>query len=640
MQTAKMGSLSALLIAWSFLLFCIPAAASETQWSVGDTNITSITVSPDGEKVAVGTYDATANVFDSEGNPLFTYEALNVVTGVAFLDDGSLLISSDDRHIYRVDGQGNVIWDNYIKKLVTGIAASTDGSNIAAIVKGGTAAYIIDQAGEIAGEIDIGIQPRKIGVSADGQWIAAAGSDQYVYLFNDSHELAGKFSVSGTIDALTVTNEGIVVAGTTSKTVFIFNSDGSTHAAFNAADAVTAVDATNDGTYFAAADFIGNYYVLDADGNEVWREKGDGAGRAIKISPDGSTLYTGSGTGVIRKFDIGTVISSARQQKTITNVSIAAGSVIVLAALGTWLYILKKKNKLGVLKSIWRERYSYLMLAPSFILIFVFMYYPAFSGLFHSFYDWNPGARSTFVGLANYERMLNDPYVAKGVGNLLLLLVTGIFKTIVPPLLVAELIFFLRSRKLQYGFRTGFVTSMIIPSVAGLLIWQNLYDPNVGLINKVLEAVGLGEFAHPWLGDPNTAIWAIIFMGFPFVGILSLLIFYAGLISIPQELIESAKMDGASTGKIIRSIHLPLLAGQMKLLIILAFIGTIQDFGGILIVTGGGPLDSTYVPALQMYYAATIFNDLGYASALGVSMFLIIMAITVMNMKFIKTQTD
>ncbi|WP_148092022.1 carbohydrate ABC transporter permease, partial [Paenibacillus sp. 598K] len=149
------------------------------------------------------------------------------------------------------------------------------------------------------------------------------------------------------------------------------------------------------------------------------------------------------------------------------------------------------------------------------------------------------------VGLANYERMLSDPYVAKGLGNLLLLLVAGLFKTVVPPLFVAELIYYLRSKRSQYWFRTGFVTSMIIPSVAGLLIWQNFYDPNVGLLNQALRAIGLGELAHSWLGDPGTAIWAIIFMGFPFIGILSLLIFYAGLIAIPQDMVESAKIDGA-----------------------------------------------------------------------------------------------
>ena len=170
-----------------------------------------------------------------------------------------------------------------------------------------------------------------------------------------------------------------------------------------------------------------------------------------------------------------------------------------------------------------------------------------------------------------------------------------------------------------------------------LLVWQNLYDPNVGLINNVLELIGLGSWAHGWLGDPNTALWALIFIGFPFVGILQLLVLYAGLLSIPNELVESAKMDGASLLRIIRSIHIPLLSGQFKFLIILTLIGIIQDFNGIMIVTGGGPMDSTYVPALQMYYAATKFNDLGYASALGVSMFLVILAITIVNMKLIKT---
>lgn len=197
----------------------------------------------------------------------------------------------------------------------------------------------------------------------------------------------------------------------------------------------------------------------------------------------------------------------------------------------------------------------------------------------------------------------------------------------------------MRSKKLQYGFRTAFTASMVIPGVAGLLIWQNFYDPNMGLFNHFLQLIGLGSWTHGWLGDPQTALWSLIFIGFPFVGILQLLVLYAGLLSIPLELMESARMDGAGLPRIIRSIHLPLLAGQFKFLIIMGLIGIIQDFNGILIVTGGGPMDSTYVPALQMYYAATKFNDLGYASALGVSMFAVILVITIINLKFIK-QSD
>ena len=128
---------------------------------------------------------------------------------------------------------------------------------------------------------------------------------------------------------------------------------------------------------------------------------------------------------------------------------------------------------------------------------------------------------------------------------------------------------------------------MVIPSVGMLLVWQDMYDPNIGLVNQLLRMIGLGSLSHPWLGDPNTALWAIIMMGFPFVGILQLLVMYSGLIAIPEEVIEAARIDGAKSFRIIRAIHLPLLAGQFKLLIVLALIGIIQDFGSILIVTGG-----------------------------------------------------
>ncbi|MDI4647021.1 ABC transporter permease subunit [Cohnella hashimotonis] len=626
------------------VLFAVssPVFAARTQWTAGQAQITSLSVRADGQAVAVGTYDAKVSVFDGDGQPLFDFKTKNVVTATAYLNDGSLLVASDDRHLYRIDSEGSVVWDRNLKRPVTGVASAGDGSAIVALLKGSKSAYVYDRDGQPLKEIDIGIQPRKVDVSGNGEWIALGGSDQYIYLLNASHEQVGKYSASGTIDALSVTDQGRVVAGTSSHQVFIFDREGAEPSIFTAADSVTAVAATDDGSYVAVSDFAGNDYVLDGGGDQLWQAASgkDGAGRAVAVSNDGSLLFKGSSTGVVQKLEIGSAIAVAKHQALQTRI-VALVVAAVGAGLLAWLfYFLKKSNRLGIFGAIWRERFSYLMLLPTFGLIAMFLYYPAFSGLFHSFYDWKPGGRSTFVGLANYRRMFGDPYVIKGLGNLALLMITGLFKTIVPPLVVAELIYYLRRKGAQYWFRTAFVVSMIIPSVASLLIWQNFYDPNVGLLNQVLQAIGLGGWAHSWLGDPHTAIWAIIFMGFPFIGIMSLLLFYAGLISIPQDAIESAKIDGAGAARIIRSLHLPFLAGQMKLLIILAFIGIIQDFGSILIVTRGGPLDSTYVPALQMYFAATQFNDLGYASALGVAMFAIILALTIVNMKFMKSSTD
>ncbi|MBJ9990868.1 DUF5711 family protein [Paenibacillus sp. S28] len=630
-----------IFLALVLLLGLVPGAAlAKDHWSIeGAGNITSLSVSADGSRVAVGGHNAKAFLYDSEGNPIFEVEAGNVVTGVALLSNGTFLVSSDDRHLYAYDETGGQLWDSDLKRQVKSLAASQDGSTIVLVTQRSKDLVIVDQnSGEQTGSIPIGSLLKEVSVSGSGQWIVAATSDQFAYLLDKDGSLLYKFSADNQIQAVAVSENGLAAVGTASNKVELFDQNGSVNSSINTRDIVTDVSFSSDGERIGVSDLSGNYYIFDGHGKQLWESKITGEGRGVQFDREGKTLYSGTNDGRIFKYDVGSVIDQAASKARLNAMLWAAAGVLAVVLILLYLHYLKKRNRLVIFRQIWKSKYIYLGLAPTFILVFVFLYYPAFSGLFHSLYDWQPGGRTTFVGLANFERMIHDPYVIKGMGNLLILIITGLIKAIIPALITAELIFHLRSKRLQYGFRTAFTASMVIPGVALLLIWQNLYDPNVGLINNVLELIGLGSWAHGWLGDPNTALWAIIFIGFPFIGILQLLVFYAGLLSIPNELIESAKMDGANLWRIIRSIHLPLLGGQFKFLIILTLIGIIQDFNGIMIVTGGGPMDSTYVPALQMYYAATKFNDLGYASALGVSMFLAILAITVVNMKLIKTE--
>ncbi|WP_309119456.1 ABC transporter permease subunit [Paenibacillus sp.] len=635
----KIAALAGCLAICASFLFT-GAAHGNGGWSLAEPeNITSLSLSEDGTRIAVGSYGAKAYSFQADGAEQFAFETRNVVTGVAFLTDGSLLVSSDDRRLYKVDAEGNPIWELDVKRQVKSVAASKDGAVAVYIAQGrSTVAFFDVASGETVREADIGITPSHVQVSPDGRFVAVGAPDQYAYVLDAEGALLRKVGVSGTIEAIGVSNDGAVVVGTSRSEAVAFDGEGNQTTVYSVKDVVTDVDVSADGGYVAASDFLGNFYVFAADGKPLWTARVDGAGRQVKFNSDATMLYAGTGNGALFAYDVGEIVASAKSGATIRLFSWIAAAAAGAAIVAFGLLWMKRRQKLGVFVEMWRSKYIYLALAPSFALVFAFLYYPAFSGLFHSLYDWNPGGRTVFVGLDNFERMANDPYVTKGLGNLALLIVTGIVKSLLPPLIAAELIYHLRSKKAQYWYRTAFVASMVIPAVAGLLIWQNLYDPNVGLINNVLEAVGLP--GHAWLGDPNTALWAVIFIGFPFIGILQLLVFYAGLLAIPEELVESAKIDGASLWRIIRSIHLPLLSGQFKLLVILALIGIIQDFGGILIVTGGGPMDSTYVPALQMYYAATIFNDLGYASALGVAMFAVILAITIVNMKLIKTAND
>jgi len=624
-----------------FLPGLFPSAASAQEgWAIqGSVDMTSISAAPDGGRLAVGSRDAKALVYETSGSLAYEAKAGNVVNAVELLEDGTLLAASDDRRLYAYDRDGKLLWEVDLKRQVKSMSASDDGSRIAAVVqRNGDLLFFDGKTGEQMSSVPISSTMKTVKVSENGQWTVVGSTDQFAHLLDGEGNIVAKFGARGQIQAVDVSNEGYTAVGTKLNEVELYDPQGNRTNVAKTRDHITDVVFSFDGQTIGVSDLSGYFYIFEADGTKLWEMKGGNNGRAVAFDPEGKTLYGGTNDGRIFAFDVGSVIAQSKSEAKMRTVIWGIVVLAVLALIAFLLGWMKRRNKLGIFREIWRSKWVYVGLAPSFILIFAFLYFPAFSGLFHSLYDWQPGGRTTFVGLDNFKRMLNDPFVTKGLGNLAILVVTGLIKTLIPPLIVAELIYHLRSKKLQYGFRTAFTASMVIPGVAGLLIWQNFYDPNLGLFNNFLKLIGLGSWAHGWLGDPDTALWALIFIGFPFVGILQLLVFYAGLLSISEEMIESAKIDGATLPRIIRSIHLPLLAGQFKFLIILGLIGIIQDFNGILIVTGGGPMDSTYVPALQMYYAATKFSQLGYASALGVSMFAVILVITIINLKFIKTE--
>ena len=251
-----------------------------------------------------------------------------------------------------------------------------------------------------------------------------------------------------------------------------------------------------------------------------------------------------------------------------------------------WRHAGTNSRSLG--RDIWKARISYIFLIPTVTLLLVFNYYPAASGIYHAFTEWTPGLSTTWVGLDQFEALQENKYFWVGIGNLVILIVTGFLKLAIP-LAVAEMIFHLRSSRVAYGFRTLFVLQVIVPGVVGVLLWVNVYDPNIGLANQLLRAVGLESLTRSWLGEADTAMAAIVFMGFPWVSAFALLIFYGGLISIPGDIFDSAALDGASTFRRIINMDLPLLIGQIRLLLILTFIATVQEFAAIFLTTGGGP---------------------------------------------------
>jgi ABC-type sugar transport system permease subunit len=273
-----------------------------------------------------------------------------------------------------------------------------------------------------------------------------------------------------------------------------------------------------------------------------------------------------------------------------------------------------------------------LMLAPTLVLLALFNYYPAVLGLSRAFTRWETGEDPQWIGLSNFVAMWHDEFLRLSLRNLLVLLVANVLKTLTMPLLVAELLMSLRSPRWQYVMRTAFILPMVVPSMVTMLLWSFIYDGSVGLLNQILETLGMGAMARSWLGDSGTALWAIIGIGFPWAGGLALLIYLAGLNAISGDVWDSCQVDGVGGLKRVWYVDLPLLLPQVRLLVILTLIGVLQDFGSILVLTGGGPGLATHVPALHMYFQAFRFGHMGYAAAIGLTLFVAIFTLSLLNL--------
>ncbi|MBM4460040.1 MAG: sugar ABC transporter permease [Chloroflexi bacterium] len=303
-----------------------------------------------------------------------------------------------------------------------------------------------------------------------------------------------------------------------------------------------------------------------------------------------------------------------------------------------------------VLQRAWRFRVLYLLLLPSFGLLALFSYYPVMSGLVHAFYRWD-GYHATFIGLENFQRFFTDLALVQSFRNLTLLLLFALATNLTVPMVVAALIYHLPHAPSRYWFRVGYTLPIVVPHVVVWLIWVFMYT-NYGGINSFLSAIGLRSLTltadglpRAWLGDQRTALLGIMFVGFPWVNTINMLLYLAGFEAIPSEVMDAATVDGATGLAMFRRIELPLIMGQVKLIVVLTTIGVLQGFQSILVMTRGGPGYATMVPGLRLFNAAVPGShaaeapQMGYGSAIGVVLFAIIMAVTILNMRVMRSGT-
>ena len=278
---------------------------------------------------------------------------------------------------------------------------------------------------------------------------------------------------------------------------------------------------------------------------------------------------------------------------------------------------------------------AWLFVAPALVVIGVFFVLPVVAALAMSITDFDIYALADsrnlrLVGLRNYAELLQTPLFWKAFGNTLYFVVVGV------PLSIgvsfgAALLLHCRLARFPGFFRTALFAPVVTTLVAVAVIWRYLFNPHYGLLNYALGRLGIGPI--DWLGDPSWAMPAIIvFAVWKNFG-YNMILFLAGLQSIPVPLYEAARIDGASIWRQFRHVTLPMLTPIVTMVNILTIAGYFQLFAEPYVMTQGGPLQSTVSVLYFMYEEGFKWWNLGSASAVAFLLFLFIFAVTALQLR-------
>ncbi|WP_237839919.1 carbohydrate ABC transporter permease [Cellulosimicrobium cellulans] len=270
---------------------------------------------------------------------------------------------------------------------------------------------------------------------------------------------------------------------------------------------------------------------------------------------------------------------------------------------------------------------GYTMVAPAVLGALAFVVAPLVTVVWYSLHEWNVLASTfTFAGADNYERMLSDP----GLHDSLLASLWFSVGLVVLNISLALLLAVLLNQRLPgtTTFRTFFFSPVVVSLVAWTIVWSFLLQADGG-INGFLSLLGIE--GPNWLrGETTAMISVIVVQVFKNVG-LNMILFLAALQGVPEEVQEAARIDGAGAWRRFRSITLPLISPTVLLVSILTIVGSLEVFAQIAVLTGGGPGNSTTVLVYYLYQQAFRFNDFGYASAISVLLFVIVLVLTLVQ---------
>ncbi len=274
----------------------------------------------------------------------------------------------------------------------------------------------------------------------------------------------------------------------------------------------------------------------------------------------------------------------------------------------------------------------YLLVSPYIVHFLLFVSFPVIFSIVLTFHKWNIISPMEYSGVTNYIKLFSDKTFFRSILNTLIFLVIHIPLQIIVALFLAEVLN--QNIRLKGLFRGAFFLPVIVSGVVVSMLWQQLYGFDTGLLNRLLTSIGLGKVG--WLIDPKIAMPSIALMAtWKNVG-LYIILFLVGLQTVPAQYYEAADLEGATHSQKFFKITLPMINPTIFMVLILSTIGGFSLFIEPYIMTGGGPLNSTVSAVLYIYKQGFFYYHMGYAATLGLFFALIILAVVIIQKKFIE----
>jgi raffinose/stachyose/melibiose transport system permease protein len=273
-----------------------------------------------------------------------------------------------------------------------------------------------------------------------------------------------------------------------------------------------------------------------------------------------------------------------------------------------------------------------LFVAPALLLFGVFVLWPMLSAFYFAFTKWDGFVAPVWVGIANFQRAFADITHLMSYVHVTLYILGTLVLEVCFGLVVAVL---LNSDRRGFALMRGmFFSPVVLSMTAAGVLWAFVLDYRSGLLNSTLKAIGLGDWAQPWLSQGSTALIAIMFVsGWKYAGFY-MVIFFAALRRIPRNLYEAARLDGAGPVTQFFYITVPLLRQNVLVAVLLAITGGFAGFDLFFTMTNGGPFSATEVPATWIMKQAFDQNQLSYGIALTVILTVVVIAISLVYLRF------